>query len=125
MCELYSIILQHPTLGLTRQHYLCTVCRKELQAVADTNLDDLQTNTGGDIDGIQATSVDAMETDGDVQESKQSIVSASKENSVEEVSSEKLQVTEKGVSSTPNPQHTNTLSLQTGEAVKTFNLPMS
>ena len=44
----YSIILRHPTLGLTRQHYLCTVCRKELKAVADTNLDDLQTNTVDD-----------------------------------------------------------------------------
>ena len=64
------------------------MCRKELQAVADTNLDDLQTNTGGDIDGMQATSVDATETGGDVQESKQSSESASKESSVEEVSSE-------------------------------------
>ena len=51
-------------------------------------MDDLQTNTGGDIDDMQATSVDATETGGDVQESKQSIVSTSKESSGEEVSSE-------------------------------------
>lgn len=84
----YSIILRHPALGLTHQHYLCTVCRKELQAVADTNLDDLQTNTGVDINDMQATSVDATETGGDVQESIESSESASKESSVEEVSSE-------------------------------------
>ena len=34
----------------------------------------------------------------------------------------KLLVTEKGVLSTSNPQHTNTLSLQTGEAFKNFYL---
>ena len=77
----YSIIQQHPTLGLTRQHYLCTVCRKELQAVADTNMEDLE-NTGVDLDGMQATSVDATET-GDVEESTQSSESESVESSVE------------------------------------------
>ena len=34
----------------------------------------------------------------------------------------KLLVAEKGVLSSQNPQHTNTLSLQTGEAVKNFYL---
>ena len=168
----HSIIQQHPTLGLTRQHYLSTVCRKELHAVADTNFDDVGSNTGGDV--VQATSDDNAEIGVDVPES------ASKESSVEEVSSEsdeaadvkdgsdgeemieqlkgkfcstvsrseklmiltilpkswslkkisrvfgvsrylarraKLLVAEKGVLSSPNPQHINTLSLQTGEAV--------
>ena len=173
----HSIIQQHPTLGLTRQHYLCTVCHKELQAVADTNFDDVGSNTGGDV--VQATSDDNAEIGGDVPES------ASKESSVEEVSSEsdeaadvrdgsdgeemieqlkgkfcstvsrseklmiltilpqkwslkkksrvfgvsrylarraKLLVAEKGVLFSPNPQHINTLSLQTGEAVRNFYL---
>ena len=148
------------------------MCRKELHAVADTNFDDVGSNTGGDV--VQATSDDNAEIGVDVPES------ASKESSVEEVSSEsdeaadvkdgsdgeemieqlkgkfcstvsrseklmiltilpkswslkkisrvfgvsrylarraKLLVAEKGVLSSPNPQHINTLSLQTGEAV--------
>ena len=178
----YSIIQRHPTLGLTRQHYLCTVCRKELQAVADTNMEDLE-NTGVDLDGMQATSVDVTET-GDVEESTQSSESESVESSVEisldeEADSRdysaldgeemieqlkrkfsssvsrsekltiltvlpqrwslrktsavfgvsrylarraKLLVAEKGVLSSPNAQHTNALSLQTGEAVNNFYL---
>lgn len=52
---LYSIILQHPSLGQTRRQCLCTVCYKELNtqlpAVAETSvprsMDDLLTNTGG------------------------------------------------------------------------------
>ena len=55
--------------------------RKELQAVADTNMDNLE-NTGVDLDGMQATSVDATET-GDVEESTQSSESKSVESSVE------------------------------------------
>ena len=55
--------------------------RKELQAVADTNMEDLE-NTGVDLDGMQATSVDATET-GDVEESTQSSESESVESSVE------------------------------------------
>eukprot|EP00731_Ephydatia_muelleri_P003595 Em0001g3595a len=76
----HSIIQQHSTLGLTRQHYLSTVCCKEFHAVADTNFDDVGSNTGGDV--VQATFDDTAEIGVDVPES------ASKESSVEEVSSE-------------------------------------
>lgn len=57
------------------------MCRKELQAVADTNLEDLE-NTGVDLDGMQETLVDATET-GDVEDSTQSSESESVESSVE------------------------------------------
>ena len=185
----HTIILQHPSIGLTCLNYLCSACRKSLkhqhQAAAATSIppdmDDLQSDTGGDTTEV---TVDSSDTVLDVpfseQESTHSADNVFDENEqlfddgfagmsaqdAEEMiqqlkekfdasvsRSEKLTIltilpqswslhkisrvfgvsrylarkakllaAEKGVLSSPNPQHVNILSQQTSEMIRNFYL---
>ena len=64
----HTTIVQHPSLGLTRQNYLCSACHKSLnhqhQAEAATSvppdMDDLQSDTGGDTTEVTVDSSDTV-----------------------------------------------------------------